>query len=151
MNDTVDEVLAGLPPPRASTSTRQGRRAQRRHQRRPSSAGCSVEVAEAHDWGEPDYGLLDLAEARPAARRRRRWSARAWSPHCARIHPAKLARGLAAGRASASAWRSTSPRRSPDRAGRARTGARAVTAARHRARAVRAARRPRASPRTCPG
>jgi glycine/D-amino acid oxidase-like deaminating enzyme len=52
-------------------------------------------VAETHRWGSPDDAVwLDRSEAR------RRVAADgvlggAYTPHCARVHPAKLARGLA--------------------------------------------------------
>ncbi len=52
------------------------------------------EVAEAHEWGETDYELLEGA----AARERINVDGLvvgAWTPHCARIQPAKLAAGLA--------------------------------------------------------
>ena len=52
-----------------------------------------AEVADAHEWGEPDYVQLDLAEARARIDVAGLVGA-AWTPHCARIHPAKLARGL---------------------------------------------------------
>ncbi len=53
------------------------------------------EVEEAHHWGETDYQLLDLAAAR-ARLDVAGMVAGAWTPHCARLQPAKLAAGLTA-------------------------------------------------------
>jgi glycine/D-amino acid oxidase-like deaminating enzyme len=52
-----------------------------------------AEVAEAHEWGETDYELLEGAAAR-ARINVDGLVVGAWTPHCARIQPAKLAAGL---------------------------------------------------------
>lgn len=54
------------------------------------------EVAEAREWGdtEADLRLLDAAEARAHAQVQGSLGA-TYTPHCARIHPARLVRGLA--------------------------------------------------------
>jgi glycine/D-amino acid oxidase-like deaminating enzyme len=52
-----------------------------------------LEVAEAHEWGESDYELLEGAAAR-ARIHVDGLVVGAWTPHCARIQPAKLAAGL---------------------------------------------------------
>jgi glycine/D-amino acid oxidase-like deaminating enzyme len=53
-----------------------------------------AEVAEAQEWGEPDYVLLDRPDARARLNVANLRGA-GFSPNCARIQPAKLARGLA--------------------------------------------------------
>ncbi len=57
---------------------------------------AQAEVAEARSWGdeEGDVRLLSAAEASEVAAASRVLGA-TYSPHCARIHPAKLVRGLA--------------------------------------------------------
>ena len=56
-----------------------------------------AEVAEARSWGdtEEDVRLLNAAESSEHARAAGALGA-TYTPHCARIHPAKLVRGLAA-------------------------------------------------------
>jgi glycine/D-amino acid oxidase-like deaminating enzyme len=53
-----------------------------------------ADVATAHEWGETDYELLDV-EASRARISIADTLGGAWTPHCARIQPAKLAAGLA--------------------------------------------------------
>ncbi len=55
----------------------------------------SVASQRRYGWAEEDFRLLDAAEARDRIAVDRMIGA-AWSPHCARIQPAALARGLAA-------------------------------------------------------
>jgi glycine/D-amino acid oxidase-like deaminating enzyme len=65
--------------------------------RTPSQvARARAEVAEAREWGdaEDDLRFLD-AEATRAIAQASHALASTFTPHCARIHPAKLARGLA--------------------------------------------------------
>ncbi|HET7306093.1 MAG TPA: FAD-binding oxidoreductase [Segeticoccus sp.] len=59
-------------------------------------ARARVEVAEARRWGdtEEDLRLLDAAETRSVARASEVVGG-TFTPHCARIHPARLVRGLA--------------------------------------------------------
>jgi glycine/D-amino acid oxidase-like deaminating enzyme len=55
-----------------------------------------AEVDAAHSWGDTDddVRLVDAAEARSVARATALYGA-TYTPHCARIHPARLVRGLA--------------------------------------------------------
>jgi glycine/D-amino acid oxidase-like deaminating enzyme len=63
---------------------------------RSQLARAKAEVADARSWGdsEDDVRLLSAAEASQVAAASRMLGA-TYSPHCARIHPAKLVRGLA--------------------------------------------------------
>jgi glycine/D-amino acid oxidase-like deaminating enzyme len=92
MNDAVDEVLRVAERERLDIDAVKGgelsvavNAAQLQRLR--------TEVEEAQEWGEPDYVLLDLADARKRVAVDHLAGA-GWSPHCARIQPAKLARGL---------------------------------------------------------
>ena len=62
----------------------------------PQLRRARTEVDEAHAWGdtEDDLRLLDSGEAASYARASRVLGA-TYTPHCARIQPARLARGLA--------------------------------------------------------
>lgn len=62
----------------------------------PQLARAEREVADAHAWGdtEDDLRLLDATEARAVAQVTSLRGA-TYTPHCARIHPARLVRGLA--------------------------------------------------------
>jgi glycine/D-amino acid oxidase-like deaminating enzyme len=58
------------------------------------AARLRAEVAESAAWGDPDVRLLSAAET--AERIRVAGAvAGAWTPHCARMHPARLVSGLA--------------------------------------------------------
>jgi glycine/D-amino acid oxidase-like deaminating enzyme len=57
-------------------------------------ARLRAEVAEAHEWGDPDLRLLTAGETADRVRVAGA-SAGAWTPHCARMQPAKLVAGLA--------------------------------------------------------
>ena len=63
---------------------------------RSQLARARAEVAEAHEWGETedDIRLLTRDEADRVARATGVLAA-TYTPHCARIHPARLVRGLA--------------------------------------------------------
>jgi glycine/D-amino acid oxidase-like deaminating enzyme len=57
-------------------------------------ARLRADVAESADWGDPDLRMLSAAET--AGRVRVAGTvAGAWTPHCARMHPARLVTGLA--------------------------------------------------------
>jgi glycine/D-amino acid oxidase-like deaminating enzyme len=93
MNDTVDEVIRVCAAEGIDADVVKGGELsvavnEAQHDR------LHAEVAAAHEWGEPDYQLLDLDDARKRLDIAHLRGA-AWSPHCARIQPAKLARGLA--------------------------------------------------------
>ena len=73
---------------------RQGRHARRRPDARRS---CAPARRRGERRGSAtDDALLDARRGRRARPRRRRCSAPRFTPHCARVHPAKLVRGLAA-------------------------------------------------------
>jgi glycine/D-amino acid oxidase-like deaminating enzyme len=92
MNDAVDEVLRVCAAEGLDVDAVKGGELSVATNQAQLSR-LQAEVADANEWGEPDYVLLDLAEARSRLDVDGMVGA-AWSPHCARIHPAKLARGL---------------------------------------------------------
>ncbi|MDQ3483813.1 MAG: FAD-binding oxidoreductase, partial [Actinomycetota bacterium] len=59
-------------------------------------ARARAQIAEAHDWGqtEDDLRLLDAVETQQHARAPGALGA-TYTPHCARVHPGRLVRGLA--------------------------------------------------------
>lgn len=93
MNATVDEVLAVLAAEGIDADARKGGELQ--VARTPAQLARLRAVAESEkDWPGTDLVLLDADEASERLRVAGLLGA-IWGPHCAKVHPAKLARGLA--------------------------------------------------------
>ncbi|RJL36266.1 NAD(P)/FAD-dependent oxidoreductase [Bailinhaonella thermotolerans] len=92
---TVDEVLATLDAEGIDAdAVKGGQLGVARNPAQAARLARFVEESRAWGWGESDLRLLDPAE-REGRLRVAGAVAAAWTPHCARVQPAKLARGLA--------------------------------------------------------
>lgn len=93
LNDTVDEVLAVIAAEGIDADAVKS--GEFRVARTPAQrARLEAEFRHERDWPGTDLVALDPAEARRRINVEGALAA-VWDPHCARIHPAKLARGLA--------------------------------------------------------
>lgn len=93
MNEAVDEVIAVAGREGIDADIVKG--GTLRVARTPAQASrLRAKVAADHEWGVPESALLTPAESAERIRIDR-VTAGAWTPHCARLQPAKIVRGLA--------------------------------------------------------